>query len=75
MDTLARTARRRFTLLSLLAVLGLLVFTCGPRIKHYVQLNQYFLNQDYDSALRLIKQNRKAYPMRNAALYHLEKGI
>ena len=75
MDTSAETAKKRFTLICLLLPLGLLVFSCAPKVKHYTQLNQWLLNEDYDSALGLMRQSRSAYAKQDAALYYLEQGI
>jgi len=49
--------------------------SCAPGIKHYPKINQYLLQQDFDSALSLLKKNRESYAGRNALLYHLDEGI
>ncbi len=57
-------------------LLGLFLFSsCAPSIKHYPQVNQYLLIQDYDSAYRLVKEKKKTYARRNAVLYYLDEGI
>jgi len=65
----------RSTLLSSLALIGLLVSSCAPPFRHYAQVNECLLKEDYNSALTPIKKNRKAYTKPNAALYYLEHGI
>lgn len=67
--------QKRSALLSSLPLLGLLVFSCAHPIRHYARLDQCLLQEDYNSALTLIKKNRKAYARPNAALYYLEQGI
>jgi hypothetical protein len=52
-----------------------LFFSCAPSIKHYPQINQYLLCQDYDSAYSLVKKSKKTYAKRNAVLYYLDEGI
>jgi len=52
-----------------------LFFSCAPSIKHYPQINQYLLSQDYDSAYQLVKKNKATYAERNAVLYYLDEGI
>ncbi len=51
------------------------LFSCAPSLKHYPQINQYLLKEDYASARKLIRKNKKAYPKRNAVLYFLDEGI
>ncbi len=75
MDTSTGIARNRSTFLCLLPLLSLLAFSCASKIKHYAQLNQYLVNRDYDSAMRVVKKNKKAYGKRSLALYYLEEGI
>ncbi len=55
--------------------LGLLVLSCAPTIKYYPQLNQYLIHQDYDSASRLVKENKGVFGTRNAVLYYLDEGL
>lgn len=59
----------------LLPLIGLLVFACAPPVKHYVKVDQCLLQQDYNAALTEIKNNKKDYKERNAALYYLDEGI
>ena len=48
---------------------------CAPKVDHYVQMNQYIYEQDYNSALKLLDENREGYKKRNAALYYMEDGL
>jgi len=48
---------------------------CAPKFDHYTQLDQYIYQQDYDSALKLMDENRDSYKERNAALYYMEEGL
>jgi hypothetical protein len=59
----------------LLPLIALLIFSCAPPIEHYVKVDQSLFQQDYHAALNEIKQNKKVYKERNAALYYLEEGI
>ncbi len=59
----------------LLPLLGLLIFSCAPPVKHYVVLDQCLLQQDYNRALVELKKNKEDYKESNAALYYLEEGI
>ena len=52
-----------------------LLLSCAPSIKHYPQINQYLLSQDYDSAYKLVQKSKKTYAKRNAVLYYLDEGI
>ncbi|NVM23544.1 MAG: hypothetical protein HWN68_17400 [Desulfobacterales bacterium] len=54
---------------------GLFILSCAPRITYYPQLNSYLLDQDYDSARQLVKENKKTFGRRNAVLYYLDEGI
>ena len=58
-----------------LALMGLLVFSCAPPVKHYVKVNQSLIQQDYESALAELQKNKEEYKERNAALYYLEEGL
>ena len=53
----------------------LFLFSCASGVKYYPQVNADILNQDYDSAYRLIKENKNAFKKRNILLYYLDKGI
>ena len=66
---------RRFSLFFLLIIPGFLALSCAPTTTHYAKVNQGLLQQDYDSALKIIEKNKENYAERNAALYYLEKGI
>ena len=48
---------------------------CAPKVDHYVQMNQHIYMQDYDSALKLLDENKEGYEKRNAALYYMEDGL
>jgi hypothetical protein len=63
------------TIFIILFLVGVLLSSCAPTIQHYPQINQYLLNQDYDSAYNLVQQNKATYAERNAALYYLDEGI
>lgn len=56
-------------------VLIFFLCSCAPGVGHYVQINQYVMADDYDSALQLITQKEAAYANRNASLFNLEAGI
>ena len=57
-------------------LLGIFLFpSCAPSIKHYPQINQYLLSQDYDSAYKLVQEKKKTYAKRNAVLYYLDEGM
>lgn len=57
-------------------LLGLSLFSsCAPTIKHYPRINHYLLVRDYDSAYKVVKQNKGTYAERNAVLYYLDEGI
>jgi hypothetical protein len=63
------------TIFIILFLFGFFLFSCAPSIQHYPQINQYLLNQDYDSAYNLVQQNKATYAERNAVLYYLDEGI
>jgi hypothetical protein len=69
-----RSRRMRPAPFSLL-LLGLFLFSCAPSIKHYPQINQYLISQDYDSAYKLVQERKKTYAKRNAVLYYLDEGM
>jgi hypothetical protein len=62
-------------LIFLFPLFGFVLFSCGPNLKYYQQLNQLLLHQDFDSAHRMVKENKKTYPGRNDVLYYLDEGI
>lgn len=66
---------KNFYLILALALIGLLVFSCAPPIKHYVKINQSLIQQDYASAIAELQKNKGEYKERNAALYYLEEGL
>ena len=67
---------RRAGLRALPLVLGIfLLCSCAASVKHYPHINQCLLNEDYDSACKLVQKSKKEYPKRNAALYYLDEGI
>ncbi len=70
-----QTTRIKLLRLLLLLFLGAMIFSCAPKVKHYPLINQCLSNQNYDQALQVIKNNKDAYPKRNAALYYMEEGI
>jgi len=51
------------------------IFSCAPKVGHYVQINQYISANNYDAALRTIAEKKGDYASRDAALFHLEAGI
>jgi len=53
----------------------LFLFSCAPGVRYYPQVNAYILNQDYDSAYRLVTKNKNAFKKRDILLYYLDKGI
>ena len=69
------TIKRNLFCLFLLLLFGALVFSCAPKVKHYPLINQHLSNQNYQQALKVIKDNKGEYPKRNAALYYMEEGI
>jgi len=71
----AQTTKRIFFHFLLLLLFGAMLFSCAPKIKHYPVINQCLSNQNYEQALKVIKDNKDAYPKRNAALYYMEEGI
>jgi hypothetical protein len=66
---------KNVNLIIALALIGLLVFSCAPPIKHYVKVNQSLMQQDYDSAIAELQKNKGEYKERNAALFYLEEGL
>jgi len=71
----AQTTKRKILRLLLLLLSGAMVFSCAAKVKHYPVINQHLSNQNYEQALKVIKDNKDAYPKRNAALYYMEEGI
>ena len=61
---------KNFNLIITLALIGLLVFSCAPPVKHYVKVNQSLIQQDYASAIAELQKNKREYKERNAALYY-----
>ena len=70
-----QTTKRKILCLFMLLLFGAMLFSCAPKVKHYPLINQHLSNQNYQQALKVIKDNKKAYPKRNAALYYMEEGI
>ena len=70
-----QTTKRNILYLFLLLLFGAILFSCAPKVKHYPLINQHLSNQNYQQALKVIKDNKGAYPKRNAALYYMEEGI
>jgi hypothetical protein len=75
METLRKRGCMRPIRFSPLLLCVFLFSSCAPSIKHYPRINQCLLSQDYDSAYKLVKESKKAYAQRNAALYYLDEGI
>ncbi len=75
METKRNRGRIRPIRLCLLVLCLILFFSCAPSIQHYPRINQHLITQDYDSAYKLVKENKKAYAKRNAVLYYLDEGI
>ena len=71
----AQTTKRKLLRLLLLLLSGAMIFSCAAKVKHYPLINQHLSNQNYEQALEVIKNNKDAYPKRNAALYYMEEGI
>jgi len=65
----AQTTKRKLLQLLLLLLSGAMIFSCAAKVKHYPLINQHLSNQNYEQALEVIKNNKDAYPKRNAALY------
>ena len=70
-----QTTKRKLLRLLLMLLFGAMIFACAPKIKHYPLINQHLSNQNYEQALKVIKDNKDSYPERNAALYYMEEGI
>ena len=51
------------------------LFSCAPKVGHYVRINRYISADNYDAALRTIAAKKGDYASRDAALFHLEAGI
>lgn len=71
----AQKTKGKLLSLLLMLIFGALLFSCAPKVKHYPLINQHLSNQNYEQALQVIKDNKDAYPKRNAALYYMEEGI
>ena len=71
----AQKNKRTLLRLLLLLLSGVMTFSCATKVKHYPVINQCLSNQNYEQALKVIKDNKDAYPKRNAALYYMEEGI
>ncbi|MDY6791574.1 MAG: hypothetical protein SWH54_09920 [Thermodesulfobacteriota bacterium] len=69
------TTKKAFLSLLLLLCAGTVIFSCAPKVKHYPVINQHLSNQNYEQALKVIKDHKGDYPKRNAALYYMEEGI
>ncbi|MCJ7615560.1 MAG: hypothetical protein MUO43_03380 [Desulfobacterales bacterium] len=54
---------------------GFLLFSCSPSLKYYTKVDEYLLNQEFDSAWHLSRKNNKAFEKLNSALYYLDEGI
>ncbi|MBW2059134.1 MAG: hypothetical protein JRJ26_16730 [Deltaproteobacteria bacterium] len=67
--------KKRCAFLSSLLLPGILVFSCAQPFRHYSQIQNYLVQADYPSALRLIRENSKAYTGPDSALYYLDGGI
>jgi hypothetical protein len=75
MEAMMKSGRVRFIFLPLFLLGSFLLFSCAPSVKHYPKINQLLLCEDYDSAYKLVKESKKTYAQRNAALYYLDEGI
>jgi hypothetical protein len=75
MILLVQTTKRKLLRLLLLLLFGAMIFSCATKVQHYPAINQCLSNQNYEQALQVIKDNKDAYPKRNAALYYMEEGI
>ncbi|MBN1849765.1 MAG: hypothetical protein JW932_14405 [Deltaproteobacteria bacterium] len=53
----------------------LLIVSCAPSLKHYPNINQHLIKQDYDGAYKIVQESKKTYAERNAVLYYLDEGI
>jgi len=61
--------------LSYLLLSGFLLFSCAPSLKYYTKIDEYLLNQEFDSAWHLARKNTKAFDKLNAVIYYLDEGI
>ncbi|MBU4414646.1 MAG: hypothetical protein KJ976_06030 [Proteobacteria bacterium] len=64
----------RIVLCSLL-LSGFLLFSCAPSLKYYAKVDEYLLNQEFDSAWHLSRKKNKAFDKLNAVIYYLDEGI
>lgn len=53
----------------------LFLVSCAPSLKHYPNINQHLVKQDYDGAHKVVQESKKTYAERNAVLYYLDEGI
>ena len=65
----------KWTSLLSLTLSFVLIVSCAPSLKHYPNINQHLINQDYDGAYKIVKDSKKTYAERNAVLYYLDEGI
>jgi hypothetical protein len=54
---------------------GFLLFSCAPSLKYYTKVDEYLLNQEFDSAWHLARENTKTFDKLNAVIYYLNEGI
>jgi len=54
---------------------GVLLFSCAPSLKHYAKVDEFLLNQEFDSAWHLARKNTKTFDKLNAVIYYLDEGI
>jgi len=54
---------------------GFLLFSCAPSLKYYAKVDEYLLNQEFDSAWYLARENTKTFDKLNAVIYYLDEGI
>ncbi len=54
---------------------GFLLFSCAPSLKYYAKVDKHLLNQEFDSAWHLARNNTKTFDKLNAVIYYLNEGI
>lgn len=54
---------------------GFLLFSCAPSLKYYAKVDKCLLNQEFDSAWHLARENTKTFDKLNAVIYYLNEGI
>jgi hypothetical protein len=54
---------------------GFLLFSCAPSLQYYAKVDEYLLNQEFDSAWCLARKNTKTFDKLNAVIYYLDEGI